>query len=58
MKMPFHEQQLYFLQQKYNDRIAMDIKEEKIKESREREREMKEMAITQEGMWKREDILG
>ena len=40
--MPFHEQQLYFLQQKYNDRIAMDIKEEKIKESRERERERDE----------------
>ena len=39
MKMPFHEQQLYFLQQKYNDRIAMDIKEEKIKERRESKRE-------------------
>ena len=37
--MPFHEQQLYNLQQKYNDCLAMDIKEEKIKESRERERE-------------------
>ena len=54
--MPFHQQQRYFLQQTYNDCIAMDIKEEKIKESRERE--TKEMAIKQEGMWKREDILG
>ena len=37
MKMPFHEQQLYYLQKKYNDSLAMDIKEEKIKESRERD---------------------
>ena len=39
MKMPFHEQQLYYLQEKYNDCLAMDIKEEKIKESRKKERE-------------------
>ena len=43
MKMPFHEQQLYYLQKKYNDSLAMDIKEEKIKESRESK--MKERAI-------------